>query len=231
MVKQSSTATPPREPIKTRKKSARSERKNSVSDIAEFFSSKMTGTNSNPNSNGKSTKTPKVKEKEREQKTQTTPKTPTDLNNSETNTEKGDSWADKAEAETSANKANDLDNHVDHQPISPQLTSKQTQTSEDAVLLELREIKQKLQSLDKDINDPRNGVSTQLAKMTSRVDSLHSDIHGAVSGIKVKMATMEKDLQNTSATVTSLGQKYSTLSKLLDENKRLMNELPLLCKA
>lgn len=96
---------------------------------------------------------------------------------------------------------------------------------DNAILAELRAIKGKLATLDNDINDPKNGVSYQLAKTTTRVDTLYSDIHGAANGLETRMQKLQQNTEENNKKLETLENNYTRLTKLLDENKRLMQEL------
>lgn len=208
--------------------SSKSERRNSVSDIKDFFTSKMaSNVRTKPNANS----TPPVKTKEKTKKTESTK----DKENTPQTKEK--EWADRVEenlkeGEKTSNTA--CDNHDDQleasensQPLTIKAT-KETQTMDDVILKELKAIKEKIASLDKDINDPKNGISNILAKTTQRVDGVYSDIHGAVDGLKTKMLKVQKDSASMEDRITKMETNYDRMSKLLDENKRLVDELQLM---
>lgn len=222
--------------MKTRNKS-NTERRNSVSDIADYFTTKakMAGENA---INSNCSKPTKGKEKE------------TNKQNKRDGSKK-DSWDEQVSdsellaAEKTSNSENREmpsqqqgachDNQSKDQsaietsnsantPVKS-MVSQQTQTSEDMVLKELRELKDNYKKLDNDLNDPRNGVLYQLAKQTTRVDSLYSDIHGAVNGLDVRMtAVMEKATNNQDRT-EKMEDNHKRLTFMMNENKKLLQDL------
>lgn len=100
-----------------------------------------------------------------------------------------------------------------------------TQTSEDEILKALKELADKYNKIDHDINDPKDGLSYQLAATQSRVSDLNSDINGAVSGLKVKMQQVTDKAESNASKIQQMENNQARMSALLDENKRLVQEL------
>lgn len=92
----------------------------------------------------------------------------------------------------------------------------------------LNEINGKLDKMDKALFDPKNGVEVLLAKTISKVSDIHSEIHGAVSGIKVRLQKVEEESSTNHSKMEKLETSMARLSKLLDENKRITQQLTLM---
>lgn len=103
-----------------------------------------------------------------------------------------------------------------------------TQTSEDQIMLTLNELQGSFKKLDKDLNDPRNGVAVQLAKTQEKVGNLYSDIHGAVDGLKIRMDQVTTKAEDNLKKIQSIEGSQARMAKLLDENKRLVNEMKIM---
>lgn len=215
--------------------SSKSERRNSVSDIKDFFTTKMAG-------NAKSNKTPLTKSKENKNKAITptgkNAKTKGDNTNESDNQSK--SWEKEMASNEEINQTVTFNHDNDNQEIqreepltqnnnselpAKEMASKETQTTEDIILSELRAMKLKLNNLESDISDPRKGLAPQLAKTNLRVDNLYSDIHGAVNGLEVRMQKTKSEMEDHESRLGKMEGNYTRLSKLLDENKQLMQEL------
>lgn len=229
------------EPMKTRKQSA-SERRNSVSDIKDFFQAKTkdTQTKSPMTSRKASGKTAKEKEKERNKELRETRE---NIKTMIKNIGKEDSNANgdvdnHDKEQTSASKqleqnavitphsaiASDVGDDTD-QTTSVSFNSTATQTSEDEVLSAISELVQKYKKLEDAVEDPKNGLTVQLAKTKDTVSTLYSDINGAVSGLKVQMAKVTTMAQQNTEAIEKLAGSQRQLTGLLDDNKKLVQEL------
>lgn len=225
MRKGSATVEPPREPIKTRNKSANQERRNSVSEITDYFSSKMAG-------GGKTTNPKKNKDKDKEKESNNPPQ----ISTNESTAIESENWADQVSHEE--NNTSRGDKHAEQNADSSHTSvkdkkaistsSKETQTTEDVILKELSAIKEKLNALDTDVNDPKNGINAVLAKNSLRTDNLYTDIHGAVDGIKVRLSNMEIKTNENLRKIEIIESKCATVSALLENNKRLAHELQIM---
>lgn len=112
-----------------------------------------------------------------------------------------------------------------HKKNTPQQTvSVQTPQDNQSILSNLVEIKETLNKLCDAIFDPKNGIEVQLGKTITRVDTLYSDIHGAVNGLKVRMDKAEE----VTAKVQIMEENIKRISQMLDDNKRLTQELKLM---
>lgn len=100
-----------------------------------------------------------------------------------------------------------------------------TQTTGEPLIQTIKEMQTQLQGFEDIINDPKNGLTVQLAKTISRVNDLYSDIHGAVNGLKVKMDQVTKKAADNAKQIDTMQSNQTRMSALLDENKRLVQEL------
>lgn len=100
-----------------------------------------------------------------------------------------------------------------------------TQTSDDEILKAIHELAEKYASVDNTLNDPCSGVLYHLAKTKETVSGLHTDIHGAVSGIKVRLDKVLETSTANSEKIAKMEESQRKIASLLDENKRLVNEL------
>lgn len=228
-----------RDPIKKRKKSAqeKQERRNSVSDIKEYFLSKTQVTPMPPKKlSGK-----KDKEKERElREVRANIKAmieadnlPSNVSQIETNTN-GDNALDRDDnadehAKPHENTANEHDGSTT-QAIAHQSDKVcvATQTHEDEILSAIKELAEKCHKMENTIEDPKSGLSVQLAKTQSTVTSLYSDIHGAVSGLKVQMEKATKIAKDNSDEIVKIQDSQKRMAALLGENKRIVQELKIM---
>lgn len=251
MVKTPGNTTTPREPIKTRKTSANSERRNSVSDIAEYFnkgpmapapnkvkaSNKGKGPNKQPkikqiednNENNESTEDTATKDNSQE----TVTWEQTMQNNEHDNTDNSQPLNEQGsnEEETSQELRQDNlteEDNSEHQSEKHPMKDAITQTAQDEVLQLFRALQSQVISLEETINDPKNGLTVQLAKTQAKTSELHTDIHGAVSGLKVKLNKMSEIADSNLSKITALENSQARITALLDENKRLVNELQLM---
>lgn len=113
---------------------------------------------------------------------------------------------------------------IDEETIRINALPPNFKVNQDAIMQSLGEIKQTLDHLSKAIFDPKNGIEVQLGKTINRVDTLYTDIHGAVSGLKVRMDQAEEQTAKISIMESSLER----ISKMLDENKRITQDLKLM---
>lgn len=222
-----------RDPIKTRQKSASQERRNSVSDIKEYFLAKNKDSDS-PMPPKK--QADKIKDKERakeakqareniramiegldKQGDQTNDESTENANGVNTSKEKSLNHVDGANALTT--------NELGVTQIQSQSTTVATQTSEDEILSAINELLSKYKRLEDVVEDPKNGLSVQLAKTQGTVSQLYSDINGAVSGLKAQMAKVTKIAEGNSASIKQLSESQKQVVTLLEENKRLVHEL------
>lgn len=215
--------------MKTRQQS-NSERRNSVSDIADYFT-KMAAEKT-PAKTTSQTKNKEVKDCDKDK------------------AKRSDSWDEQVsdnelvEAEKNGNPLNAEQtveeevatfNHAEALNTSnsepnanlktPLTTSKQTQTSEDTVLKELRELRANFSKLDNDLNDPKNGVAYQLAKQTTRIDGIYTDIHGAVSGLEVRMTAITDKTADNLKRIEKMEDNQKRITFMLNENKKLLQDL------
>lgn len=233
------------------------ERRNSVSDITDFFQAKVNCSPAMPNHTGrKASGRNKDKEKEKELKAA--------RENIKAFISKMDSEnANGAEELSAINSEKSVDHdrehdreqsdHVEqltqheqspqHESVKPsdydtsktnsdastlKDNSKSTQTSEDEIIKALHELASKYQTLDDSINDPKNGISQQLAKTSNTVTSIYSEIYGAVSGIKVQLEQVTKTAQANSEKITQMENSQKRMAALLEENKRIVRELKIM---
>lgn len=67
-----------------------------------------------------------------------------------------------------------------------------------------------------------------MAKTQEKVQSLYSDIHGAVSGLEVRMKTVTEIANNNVTKISQLEACQGRMASLLDDNKRLVQELQIM---
>lgn len=237
-----------REPIQTRNKSASQERRNSVSDLADLFQGKGVSTPSTPMPQRKASG--KQKEKERKEEIRRTKENiknyikqmdqekdnNTELSQQNANGENqstgthlltlehDQSKSTAISAENTESHASDIRQYLqDESELSKKSVA--VQTNEDEMLKAIRELALKYQTLDKTLNNPKLGVIDQLAKTQEKVDSLHTDIHGAVSGLKVQLQQLTETSKLNTQKIENMESSQKKIAALLDENKRLVNEL------
>lgn len=110
----------------------------------------------------------------------------------------------------------------------PSHNEQNTTTQDKAILETLQEIKQSLNKFETAIFDPKNGIEVLLAKTITRVDNIHSEIHGAVNGIKVRLEKMENVSASAQLRLDTLETSVTRLTKMLDENKQVAQQLSLM---
>lgn len=226
-----------REPIQTRKKTAsQQERRNSVSDIADFFQNKIAD-NSTPMSH-----TPKAtrkmsgkKDKDKERRKEVREIKENIKNYLNTDMESPLQLRENANGETHSSGTSAClgDDHdtgelsVDNEPLinNSKMRNSATQTNEDEMLKAIQELANKYQEVDNTLNDPKNGMVKQLAKTNDKVSGLYTDIHGAVSGIKISLETVITRAAENSAKIEAMESTQKKIVALLDENKTLVDEL------
>lgn len=238
MVKPSASSDNTREPIKTRQKSASQDRRNSVGEITEYFK-QMADTP------GK-TKGTSSKHKDKESKRQ-----PVKNNKENKDNEPSTKENAKLNANGKENEKEQCNNHgIDHTDMPEELnipngenhltpskennaqvaltqehSDAETQTTSDALLKTVQAMQSQLNKMEEVINDPRNGLSSQLAKTQEKLQNIHSDIHGAVDGILVKMQNLTTSSEANTAKILQLETGHKRMAAVLDENKRLVQEL------
>lgn len=215
-----------REPIRTRKQSATQERRNSVSDIKEYFQSK----NKDDSLMSTSTKKThlKAKDKERAKEAKIARENIIEMikgldNNKPAGNEEnanGDmSIEDLKHVEQTSDDSNE--------GISADNLAS-TPNSQDEILSAISELLAKYKRLEDVVEDPKNGLSAQLGKTQSTVSQLYSDINGAVSGLKVQMAKVTEIAEQNSKNIQKILEDNKQMAMLLDENKRLVQELKIM---
>lgn len=180
-----------REPIKTRQQSASQERRNSVSEITEFFQAKASPrAMSNRKTSGKNSNKMKEKEKDKERAKEAKEARENIRKMLLEDSDKG--TKDESDNANGVKKSQHEDEVTEpcpdqsHEENACKSTAF-TQTSEDEILNAIKELADKYQKLDEDLNDPKNGIGVQLAKTKESVTKLYTGIHGAVSGIEVRL--------------------------------------------
>lgn len=209
------------EPRRTRQQSASLERKNSVSEITDYFQTKV---NNSPMSTRKASG--KAKDKEREKELRETRENIKALikgiDNPAQINENANGGADNNAGAPDRN-GNDHADSSD-QGDALELNTIATQTNEDEILSAIKELASKYQKMEDTIEDPKNGISAQLAKTQSTVAQLYSDINGAVSGLKVQMEKVTKTAEENIKKIDAMEMGQRKMSSLLEENKRLVQE-------
>lgn len=240
-----------REPIQTRTKSAsQTERRNSVSDIADFFQSKILNSPMPPtNKTGRKTSgKAKDKEKDKERKKEIKEVKENikryleqdDMSNTGQEQKDQSKGSDNQSTETEIedmsnsndlsaiepnNEHGNLEPNEKNTPTADNCQNKATQTSDDEILKALKELAIKYQALDKTVNEPKLGMVDQLFKTNEKVTNLHTDIHGAVSGIKIQLEKVIETATKSSERLETMENSQKKIAALLDENKKLINEL------
>lgn len=234
----SETVLEERDPIQTRGRTASNqERRNSVSEITEFFQSKTKPVDSPMSTRKVSGKQAKEKEKERKKELKETRENIQKYLNQDKalnanangnvqptvnkNAEHVDAETLNQDSQDNVGAINDKEIEKDEKKSA----DCSTQTSEDEILKAIQELAAKYQSVDDALNNPRDGFISQLAKTQSRVATLHDDIHGAVSGLKVQLEKVIETAKSNSEKMNKLEDSQKKMARLLDENKRLVNEL------
>lgn len=220
-----------RKGVRTRLQSGRQEnpRRNSVSDITEFFQSITNSPVNMRKTSGR--KQEKEKEKEREKAANearaniryylNTPEESATSKESK-NTNGDDIVVDHANCnesneQTSAEETNNT-----------QSVSTATQTNEDEILKAIKELAIKCTKLENSIDSPKTGLEAQLAKTQKQVSELYSDINGAVSGLKVQVRNLTTSTAENSTKITAMEDSQKRMGTLLDESKRLIHELKIM---
>lgn len=222
------TSVKPRDPVVTRQKSAEQKRRNSVSDITDFFEGKTVNMPPTPNPARKpSGKKDKEKEKEREKELNRARES---IKNFIANDGKDKSNANgdhtmTGEQHVEQSESTQPENSLNHEKAC---TSRATQTTEDEMLKAIKELADKYQRIDNDVNDPKVGISIQLAKTQDKLSSLHTDIHGAVSGIETRLQQITTTANANSQKIVQMEGSQTRMAALLDENKRIIKELKIM---
>lgn len=238
-----------REPIQTRTRSAsnQQERRNSVSDIAEYFQSKIPNQSTPMSTRKMSGKTTKEKEKERKRELKETRENIKNfIQNMPRENANGESQSTVQQEAITSESNQDHDNisfkdlpsqvNTDLQEVATNASNNNdnaistkvsiaTQTSEDEILSAIQELASKYQTLEDILNEPRLGIVDQLAKSQGQITELYTDINGAVSGLKVQMEKATKTANENTAKITQMEDSQRKIAALFDENKRLVNEL------
>lgn len=225
MVKGTSSQ-PARDPIRTRKQSANQQRRNSVSDIKDFFQSKSV--DATKNSNTMSTKKDKEKDKERAKEAREARENikamllrddiaSKENTTSENNNANGDNMIKEKDTEIAHAEPQAMTEHGEETLNLSSTVA--TQTSEDAILSALKELAEKYDKLENTIEEPKLGLSAQLAKTQNTVSQLYTDINGAVSGLKAQMANVTRIAENNTKNIEVLQNGQKQMATLLDENK------------
>lgn len=225
------------EPMQLRNRANSQERRNSVSEVTDFFQSKITSTPKQTmpgrKASGKAQEKQREKEREKERKQELKEAresikryikgTKDEQDKSENaNGENQSTETVVKHVETSEVNSTNDGNHVD---CNRNTTSTATQTTEDEMLKAIKELATKYQSLDDTLNKPKSGVVDQLAKTEATVTQLYSDINGAVSGIKVQLTQVLDTAKQNSNKIEQMETFHQKIASLFDENKRLVNEL------
>lgn len=218
-------------PIRTRRRTEKQERRNSVSDIADYFNrqDKMTGTSTCKTSGRSQKDKEKDKEKEKElREVRENIKAMIDNdNNKDTDQRPLNANGDNAKHDNEIASKQVESNTISETSIIKETgaISIATQTNDDEILKALRELAEKYNKVETDLNDPKNGVSVQLAKTQQKVTSLYTDIHGAVSGLEVRMQQITATANSNLEKIIQIQNWQKRMTSLLDENKRLVSEL------
>lgn len=230
-------------PKRPRKKSQadKSERRNSVSEITEYFQSNM----ANPNVKGKVLRSAKDKDKDKENKgNKDSPKVLEDLNKKQgatgvdldalggSNLSVNAAMCDSHDKDQENAREEPLTEESlisqDNSTIKEMQVEVATQTSEDAILEIVKALEKQVVKLDADINEPKNGISVQLAKTSMKTQDLYSDIHGKVNGLLIRLDKVSQKTENINTKVEQMEASQKRITSLLEENKRLMQELQLM---
>lgn len=228
---------------KTQNKTLSQERRNSVSEITEFFQaqvqtqfvqqSPMSTPNPVRKTSGRLKEKEKNKEREKELK-QARENIKAFIAKMPENQSTETGICTNEESNHDKQTTNMLNNEQDkeespiEQPLNCNTTSSSTQTEEDEILKAIRELASKYQTIDETINDPRNGLTKQLAKTQETVKELYSDINGAVSGLKIQVQKLTTTAQENTKKIESMEDTQKRMAALLDENQRLAQEMKLM---
>lgn len=215
---------------KSNSSSASQERRNSVSDIKEFFQ---------PKSQAMSTrKTSGKKDKERAKEAREALENIKSMiakENEKSDNDQSVSANANGDTQLTCNQDHDTNSSVQNENATltsdetlTHTTSIATQTSEDEILKAIRELAVKYQKIEDVIEHPKNGLSNQLAKAQEKISNLHSDIHGAVNGILVRLQSVSDTATENTAKIGAMEATQTRMAALLDENKRLVKELKIL---
>lgn len=220
------------EPRRTRQQSASLERRNSVSEITDYFQTKANNTPMSRKASGK------TKDKEREKELKETREnikalikgidSPTPIKDNSENTNGGDQANAGAVNRDSNENVHDDESHDKsnaREKETKEINSIATQTSEDEMLSAIKELALKYKKMEDTIEDPKNGLSVQLAKTQNTVTQLYTDINGAVSGLKVQMERVTKIADENTKKIDSMESGQRKMMALLEENKRIVQEL------
>lgn len=216
-----------RDPIRTRKQSSNQERRNSVSDIKDYFQAKTRDCNYTSPMPPRKISGKKDKERNRELR-----ETHENIKTMIKNLGKEDSENQSTEEELIASANTNGASHVEainersnEIPLEKETVNAETQTSEDEMLSAINELLDKYKKLEETVEHPRNGLSVQLAKTKETVSQLYSDINGAVSGLKVQMAKVREISESNTASIKSIMEGRKKMASLVEENKKLVQEL------
>lgn len=86
------------------------------------------------------------------------------------------------------------------------------------LLSAIKELTEKVSTLDDTLNHPDKGLATQVLNLTLRCDNFHSDLHGDTEGLMDKM-------ENCQDRVSHVENAQARISTLLAKNKRLAQDL------
>lgn len=244
-------------PVKTRNNSKSQERKNSVSEITEYFQSvhdKSASGSATSNTTPEQSVNLKIKEKDKSSLNKSKSAKLVQRTNMPTQ-EIEEATPSLSAISAVSNSSSEKVNHdkeietFENQKINPSQIDYQsdsdkeeiavasnakdkvdatTQTMEDKILNSLNEMQQKLQKLDDDIHMPRNGISELLAKANEKVTNLHSDIHGQVNGILTRLDSISQTATDNAEKIKKMETAQQRMSILLDENRKLVKELQLM---
>lgn len=210
-----------------------------MSDIKEYFQSQASGENNSFKSPALGKQKDKTKDKDKDKdRGKSKPK---QRGFSQEKSMDKDKNQVQLEDECNAN-GDQLTNHVDIEATSqgpndsqsqdkinaletPEVSEMATQTSDDIIIQKLVSLQTKIDKLDETIEDPKNGLSSQLAKTNNKVDQIYSDIHGAVDGILVRLQQVTTSAKANADKLTQMESSQKRMLALLDENKRLVEEL------
>lgn len=224
MGKESSNNQTPKEATGRRKNSNNQERRNSVSEITEYFNKADKLGKDNTTNMSMSTRTRKSsKNRDKSHNVdlnndKSTKKAQEVDNNSKELTESDTETFDHDKEELSVQGPNAIKDQAT-------LNDATTQTSEDAILTAVEELLNRITKLEDTINQPKNGIAEQLAKTTQKATDLYSDIHGAVSGLLVRMDQVTKTADSNALKIKQLEDSQQRIMSILNDNKKLMNEL------
>lgn len=223
-----------RERVRTRLHSSRqdkekTERRNSVSEITEFFQSVA----NSPNNMSTRKTSGRIKDKEKEKELR---EVKANIRNYIINDEPLKS-NDNANGVNAQLNHDNIQGHATSNDETEQLnapnasTSVQgtkdnaTQTNDDEILKAIKELALKCNKLENSVEDPKLGLEAQLAKTQKTVAELYTDINGAVSGLKVQMEKLVATASENTVKLAAMQDSQKRMSALLDKNKRLVSEL------